>query len=450
MVGVIYSRDEACTSDALLAVAHEFTPRVEVCGPREVALDLRGLTRMFGEAQVLGTTLRETVTSSGYVAAVAMAGTRTAARLLARIAASGACEPVTVIASGAEAAAVRGLPISLLSQLDDRHASDQDRACVPTFLRWGLQTLGDLAALPADAVAARLGQRGVQWQRLARGEDLTPLHPTGPVERFEQTLELDWPVEGLEPLAFVLGRVLDPLTAQLRRRGRGAVALHTRLHLVTRTVHERSVHLPAPMHDARALRTLLLLDLESHPPDAGIDRVVVSADPTPARTLQFSLLTRATPSPEHLSTLLARLSALMGETRCGSPTTVDTWQPGAVAMVQFAPPDSEAPLSQSVEPGEAERPMAMAFRRFRAPVPARVQAQHGSPRRVIVDRRGLTGGVIETCAGPWRTSGGWWQEERAAADWDRDEWEVALGNGVIYRIFQDRANGAWFIDGLVD
>src|SRR5690606_16343616 len=119
-----------------------------------------------------------------------------------------------------------------------------------------------------------------------------------PEERFEQALDLEWRIEGLEPLSFVLARLLEPLEAQLARRDRGAAVLRVQLHLVTRVVHERSLQLPAPMRDARALRTLALLDLESHPPDAAIDRVVVAVDPTPGRVVQFSLLTRALPSPE--------------------------------------------------------------------------------------------------------------------------------------------------------
>src|SRR5687767_15496280 len=164
--------------------------------------------------------------------------------------------------------------------------------------------------------------------------------PWVPEEPFDASLELEWPIEGLEPLSFVLGRLLEPLSAHLERRGRGAAVLYVRLQLVTRAVHERSLQLPAPMRDARALRTLALLDLESHPPDAAIDRITVAVDPTPGRVVQFSLLTRPLPSPEHLSTLAARLAALMGEGRCGSPELVDSWRPGAFAMKPFAPRDS--------------------------------------------------------------------------------------------------------------
>ena len=307
--------------------------------------------------------------------------------------------------------------------------------------------------MPADAVAARLGVDGVRWHRLAQGHDLRPFRPATPDERFEQALDLEWPIEGIEPLSFVLDLVLEPLAARLERRGRGAAVLHLRLHLVTRVVHERSLQLPAPMRDGRTLRTLLLLDLESHPPPAAIDRVVVAVDPTPARVLQFSLLARPLPSPEQLSTLMARLAALMGEDRCGSPAVVDSWQPGAYAVKRFDP-DTVAPSTLAPRTSDA----AVALRRFRHPVPARVRVDRGRPVCVVSDRRGMHGGGVTQCAGPWRTSGGWWADKAGRAgeekphppSWDRDEWDVTLGDGATYRVCRDRATAAWFIEGIVD
>jgi protein ImuB len=297
--------------------------------------------------------------------------------------------------------------------------------------------------LPAADVAARLGQDGVAWQRLAWGEDRRPLLPAVPEERFEQALDLEWPIEGLEPLSFVLGRLMEPLEAHLMRRDCGAAALHVRLHLVDRTVHERTLQLPAPMREAKTLRTLALLDLESHPPAAAIDRVLVAIDPTPGRVVQYSLLTRPLPSPEQLSTLMARLTALMGEGRCGSPVEVDSWRPGAFGMKPFAPGDTSpatppTPLTPPAPP--------VALRRFRFPVPARVRVEEGKPSRVTTDRYGLSGGRVESCAGPWRTAGVWWAEDA----WDRDEWDVTLNDGATYRLFRERDVNHWFVEGIID
>jgi protein ImuB len=477
MFGAIYAA-EGSSPEALLAVAQEFSPRVDSgSDPREVVLDLSGLTRLFGDARTIAEELRRTAADRGLQVRVAIAGTRTAARLMVRYRVG-----MTVIEPGSEAEALAQLPLALL----DTIASDVNSQ-VPTpnsqplptpdsqlgivLKRWGLRTLGELAALPSDDLAARLGQDGVRWQRLARGEDAAPLVPAVPEERFEQALDLEWPIDELEPLAFVLGRLLEPLEAHLERRGRGAAVLHVRLFLVkaageTRVVHERSLQLPTPIRDARTLRTLALLDLESHPPAGPIDRVVVAVDPTPARIVQFSLITRPLPSPEQLSTLMARLQALMGETRCGSPALVDSWKPGAFEMTPFAPVDANvlhpddlrvsAPppfdsCSGRPEPSRGARSVdtKVALRRFRHPVPARVRVAEGKPARVTLDRRGMDGGGVKVCAGPWRTSGHWWRKSESDG-WDRDEWDVTLTDGATYRLFRARDTEQWFIDGVLD
>jgi protein ImuB len=459
---------EGSSFETLLAVARDFSPRIDTCGTREVVLDLAGLTRLFGDAKTIADELRQTAADRGLRVRIAIAGTRTAARLLVRDRAG-----ITIVEAGNEPAALESLRIELLEIFGDAHIDESPRAHtltpeppsnpesrIPnpvsiTLRRWGLRTLGDLAALPPDEVAARLGQTGVAWQRLARGEDPVPLVPSVPDERFEQALDLEWPIEGLEPLSFVLARLMEPLSAHLERRDRGAAVLHVRLHLVTREVHERSLQLPAPMRDARTLRTLALLDLESHPPSAAIDRVVVAVDPTPGRVIQFSLLTRPLPSPEQLSTLMARLTALMGEGRCGSAITVDSWEPGAFEMRRFAPRDGR----EGRDWLEGREGPVLAMRRFRFPVPARIRVEGGIPVRVIVDRRGLSGGKVEQYAGPWRTSGGWWMETsnepaepkpRSGEGWDRDAWDVTLSDGATYRVFRERDTDAWFIEGVID
>jgi nucleotidyltransferase/DNA polymerase involved in DNA repair len=216
-------------------------------------------------------------------------------------------------------------------------------ALLDTLRRWGIKTFGQLAVLPPGDVYERLGARGVLWQRLSRGDDSTPLVPWIPEDPFESSLDLEWPIEGLEPLSFVLGRLLEPLAERLERADRGAAILHTHLRLVDKTVHARMVQLPAPMRDPKTLRTLVLLDLESNPPSAGIDRVRVLIEPTPARVTQWALFERAQPSPEQVSTLLARLTALMGESHVGSPRLVDSWKPGAFEMTAFRPSAPGAP-----------------------------------------------------------------------------------------------------------
>ena len=201
--------------------------------------------------------------------------------------------------------------------------------------RWGLRTLGDLAALPPVDLFERTGTPGLAWQGVARGEDVRPLVRTLEEPPYEATTVFEWPVETLEPLSFVLSRLLEPLTDRLARAGLGTLALQVTLRLVTRELHVRRLALPSPMRDPRMLRTLALLDLESHPPSAGVDQLTVTLAPVPGRILQHSLLTRALPVPEQMATLTARLTAVLGAGRVGAPRLLDTHRPGAFAMRPF-------------------------------------------------------------------------------------------------------------------
>jgi protein ImuB len=258
-------------------------------------------------------------------------------------------------------------------------------------------------------------------------------------------LELEWPIDGLEPLSFVFARMLEPLSVALERADRGAAAIRLQLGLVDRTVHMRLLQLPAAMRDARVLRTLLVLDLESHPPSAAIDVVTIEIDPAPARIVQYSLLERARPSAETLATLMARLTALSGESRVGCAHLLDSHQPDGFEMSAFAPSDAHPAPSL---PRQSAIGATTGLRRFRPPVAVRVDVERGRPVRVAIDRRGMPGGRVDQCAGPWRTSGAWW--DREAGRWDRDEWDLALDDGTVCRVFRDRGKGVWFMEAVID
>jgi protein ImuB len=433
-------------ASSIVQVARDFSPRVETHGDRTVTLDISGLGSLIGEPRSIGEELRRTAADAGLRVHIAVAATSTAAILLAHARAG-----LTVVARGEEAAAVATLPLRTLTTLDfgpwtlGSGPTQGPKPDVEQLARWGLRTLGDLASLPTAELSARLGQPGLRLQRWARGEEMRPLVPAGVAEQFDASLDLEWPIDGLEPLSFVLARLLEPLCERLERGDRGAVVLRVTLTLVNRERHERVVELPAPMRDARVLRTLALLDLESNPPPTAIDRVTVAVDVTEGRVLQFGLFARALPS-DTLATLLARLGALIGTDRIGSPSLVDTYRPGAFTMAKFDPPREFAnPQSLTPNPsGRAAQPPSV-LRRFRSPVPAKVVLEHGRPIRVTTDRRGVAGGRVDRCEGPWRSSGDWWKNV-----WNCDEWDVSLSDGTTYRISQAHNENAWFVNGMLD
>jgi protein ImuB len=450
-------------------IARDFSPRIERHGDACVVLDISGLGRLLGTPQTIGTELACAAEACAVHVRIAIARSQTAARLLS------IAHPGPTIADGDSAAAVALLPLDTLRVLiedDDvggggaaaRLQATIDR--LDTFRRWGLTTLGEIAALPSMELSERMGQDGLALQQLARGIDRTPLVPDPGVPRFLQSMELEWPIDALEPLSFVFARLLDPLSSALERADRGAAAVRLDLRLVDRTAHSRVLQLPAAMRDPKVLRTLLLLDLESHPPSAAVDVVTIEIDPVPGRIVQYSLLERALPSPETLATLTARLGALVGDTRCGSPVPLDSWRPDGFEMTRFAPASSSQlpaassqlrigrsdPGSRIPDPGatSSHEPAAnsLILRRFRPPIAIRVTLDRGRPARVAIDRRGMPGGHVERAAGPWRTSGAWWDPTSAA--WDRDEWDAALSDGSICRLFYDRITDGWFLEAILD
>lgn len=512
---------------ALVDVARAFTPRFEQLGT-VVLLDASGLSRLFGSAQELGEHLRDALskhapgdTNPGVAPRIAIASTQTAATLLAL-----GVPGLTVVMPGKEAIALAPLSVNVLDAFEKlsrsaeaaeslaggeggpqgsttggwhhprtTHQASRGRRRVPEnrvleiLTKWGIRTLGALTALSGPEIHERLGDRGAYWQSLARGIDARPMVPWVDEIPFEASLELEWPIEGLEPLSFVLARLLEPLAERLERADRGAAAVFTSLRLTSRTVFTRRLQLPAPMRDPKTLRTLILLDLETHPPDAPIDIVRVFIEPTPAKVLQWTLLDKAQAAPEQVSTLTARLTALMGEGHVGSPGLVDTWKPGSFEMRDFkskigdglAIDDRQSsinrPITNPQSPDNSHLPnnhqssianFQCALRRFRFPIPARVTVSEGRPVRVQVDRQGFTSGGVAQSAGPWRTSGNWWaafaREQSAElrrdhlaeaasgreGGWDRDEWDVAMNDGTVYRLAVERGVGQWFLEGVID
>lgn len=433
----------------LEAVARACSPRVAPHGDDAVVCDARGLTRVIGAPAVIAEEMRRMAWERGVGVRVAIAGSQTAAWLLAHVRPG-----ATIVPPGDEARKLERLPLSVLLSLPEASTTTGRRAALQgchisdalaTLDRWGLVTLGDLARLPRAEILTRLGPVGLRLHQAACGEDATPLVPEGEAPRFVARIELEWPVEELEPLSFVLARLCDGLSESLARADRGAVSLTTRLRLVTKTTHERTLTLPSPMRDAKTLRTLILLDLEANPAPAGIDVVEVECGVTPGRIVQGSLLAYAVPTPENLSTLVARLQALVGDTRVGAPVVVDTHNPRVSSMAPFSlrTPHS-APRTSSHS--SALRTSHCALRRLRVPSPASVVVERGTPVEVCLNMSSRV--AVTSAAGPWRTSGHWWSSDDAT--WDRDEWEVALENGVIYRLARNRQTDRWEIEGEID
>ena len=209
------------------------------------------------------------------------------------------------------------------------------------------------------------------------------------------------------------------------------------------------------------LRTLLVLDLESHPPHAAIDIVTIEVDPAPGRVLQYSLLERARPSAETLATLTARLDALVGESRCGQPVLLDSHGPDAFELRRFAPDERRGPSRPVAVSGfsrrlKLARPAAAPDRHARRAAPISAADCHPRDRRarppahVFIDRRGMPGGTRRAVRRAVALVRRLVEADPVRRQWNRDEWDVALSDGSVCRLFQARETDHWFLEGVVD
>ncbi|HVX65530.1 MAG TPA: hypothetical protein VHA11_02955 [Bryobacteraceae bacterium] len=410
----------------LLLCASDFSPRVEQTAPETAVIAVGGLAHLFGSAREIGEAIARRAAELDLAVNVALAPNPDLAMHGAR-----GIVGVTVMTPGREAA----LPVDLLAP---------DPVIADTLALWGIRTFGDFAALPARGVADRLGAEGARLQKLARGAGDRPLVPTKSAPRFEESLELEHPLTLLEPLAFVLGRLLGSVCARLDSHGLATHELRLILTLEGAAPHQRTLRFPYPMRDARVFLKLLSLDLERRPPAAPILAVALAAEPVNPRVVQHGLFLPPAPEPQKLELTLARILKIVGEGNAGSPELLDTHRPRAFQIGdshhfhQFGVAGEKGNLNG--ESGDCPR---FALRLFRPALAAEVQAPRGCPERVRA--RGVRGYVLES-AGPWRTSGEWWSGQA----WSRDEWDVELSDGVLYVLYFDRRENRWFLEGAYD
>lgn len=415
---------ERAAHAALADVAYSFSPRVEDGTPGTVWFDADGLGGLFAsEAELAQAALRR-ATACGLDAAIGIAGSKVTAELAARD--GGGC---AVVPPSDEWRLLAPLSLDLLAPPPGLRE---------TLRRWGIRTLGDLAALPASAVATRLGPEAAALARRARGEDAHPLAPRPLPLCFEEVSELDWGVEALEPFLFVVRGLLDRLVARLEVRGLVCGDLRLSLGLADRGRDERTVTVAAPSNAVKALLTLVRVHLEARPPRAAVERVRLAAVPERLRAAQLDLFRPAGPAPAQLAATLARLGALCGEGAVGAPAVADSHRPDAYAVAPFTPP-SGAPV---VAEPPASPPLAV--RAVRPPRPLEVFCQRDRPD--FIRAAGCQGRVV-SLAGPWRLSGEWW---RPADALQRDYYDVQLTDGGVYRLYFDSTRGQWFLDGVYD
>jgi protein ImuB len=453
----------------LLDVTWSLSPRVEDTAADTLVLDLEGLTSLFGSDEEIARELGQRALRAGVIAHVAVASNIEAAILAAR-----GFPGITVIAAGEECERLGGLPVQVLPAAMET---------LQVLERWGLKSVQEVAALPVLQLSERLGQEGVRLRELARGAWVRSLVLAEPTLRFEEEMELEDSVEELEPLSFLLGRLLDQLCARLEARALAVRAVHVWFALepsfeksvqtrkdesrkkTAATEYRKVLTLPVAMRDSKMLLKLLRLLLQTDPPTAPILKIVLAANAAAPRVVQSGLFVPRGPDAEKLELTVARLGKLVGEANVGAAELVDTHGPENFRMSKFVAAGEGAKRRRKnggVLSGGEERRDTLGtqagFRMIRPAVSVSVALSEERPARVCF--RGRDGDVV-AASGPWHSSGEWWQEEA----WDQQEWDLAIDFGVggkherrgdmppesgVYRVYYDQLRQSWFVRGFYD
>jgi protein ImuB len=417
---------EKAAHAALLDAAWSVSPRVEDAGPDTILLDLEGLASLFGADENIAQELAQRVAGIGLAARVAVAANMEVAVHAAR-----GFPGITVIAAGAERKRLGALPVGVLTTQAET---------LGILERWGVETLRALAALPVLQLSERLGQEGVRLSELARGVRQRSLVLAQPSTQFLEEMELDDAVEELEPLSFLLGRLLDQLCARLEARALAVRAVRIRFELQpsfekdfqtlkedVRTkpsakLFEKVLTLPVPMRNPKTLLKLLRLQLQSNPPPAPIQKIYMTADAAAPRVAQNGLFVPSGPDPEKLEVTIARLGKLVGEGNLGCAELLDSHRPESFRMKRFTvvPENNRRRKKEPDSNDKRNSPGTVtALRMMRPSQAVRVEMKNAQPARVYL--RGMRGEVV-AASGPWRSSGDWWQEDA----WHQDEWDLEL------------------------
>jgi protein ImuB len=468
---------------ALLDAAWSVSPRVEDTAPDTIVLDLEGLSSLFGADENIARELARRVAAIGLAARVAVA-----ANIEVAIHAARGFPGITIIPAGEERRHLGALPVGVLTA---------EAETLEILERWGVETLQALAALPVLQLSERLGQKGVRLSELARGVRQRSLVLAQASSSFAEEMELDDAVEELEPLSFLLGRLLDQLCARLEARALAVRAVRVRFELQPsfekdfqtlkedlRTKaevkhYQKLLTLPIPMRNAKTLLKLLRLQLQGDPPPAPIQKIYMTADAAAPRVAQNGLFVPCGPDPEKLEVTIARLGKLVGDGNVGCAELLDSHRPESFRMRRFVAVSEQNKRREKRERKVKEKSEAGAtvtgLRVVRPAQAVRVEVRDEQPARVYL--RGMRGEVV-AASGPWRSSGDWWQEDA----WHQDEWDLEIEFSApsvvvaqhaapvskkseppqlnkhsnsgsqrgLYRIYYDALRQGWFLRGVYD
>lgn len=400
----------------LIAAAFSVSPRVELTDTECCTIDLQGTDH--GLIEAILHRLVGQLASSGLPAVAGVGDTPLLALYASRCA-----KPVLIVANNGEF--LRELPLTFAGPNPQQ---------AEVLRGWGIHTLGQLASLPKAEVGRRLGTDGVALLERATGESTRVLRHTPQSTTFSAQWVYEPGIENIEPLFFKLRRYAECLSLELRGLGFVAESLGLTLLMEDETDHRREFRLAQPGADVESWLKVLHAYYEGLRLPSRVVEVHFVAKPARPELRQDGLFDAGLSDPHSFWENLARVEAIIGKGRVGTPQAIDTWKPDAFTMekpLECVPAPLPAPV-QGLRGG--------VLRRFRPPRPVIVAIEQGAP----IELRGAASGVIRERRGPWRTSGGWWLPEK----WAVETWHVEMENGQVLQL--GRTAAGWAVEGEID
>src|SRR6516162_7701804 len=115
--------------------------------------------------------------------------------------------------------------------------------------KWGIHTVGQLAALDKEQLGARLGPEAIRMWERANGRSNRPLKLIRPPESFGESFEFEREIETAEPLLFMLRRFLGQLAVRLAAIYLVAKELTLRITFANKQIYERVFKIPQPTNN---------------------------------------------------------------------------------------------------------------------------------------------------------------------------------------------------------
>ena len=330
-----------------------------------------------------------------------------------------------VCAPGAERAMLAPLGLDVL---------DLEPEIMARLQLLGIHTLGDLAKLPHGPFVRRFGSRASGWHRRAQGVDSTPFLPRPHHLQIEARLAGEGAAESEEQVYFALRMLVSRVYDDLARLGKRAGMLLLRLECENADVHELEIRIAQPTADPSMLFDLSRAKIEGRVFESPITGLWLQATQLEDGGTPTTLFAGSDPDPTVVELAIARLEAALSNMPSRARMVPAHRMESQFAYERFAgmpaplPPGVSAMPTMDVPPQLRLLQVGEIDVRMLKNAPAFV----GSPPQAVLDY-----------AGPWRVDETWF--EKAVA---RDEYDVLLEDGTLYRIF--RQGERWYVRGSYD